>query len=156
MDFGATRLRAALVVEVVATLLVLPPVGRRLHATCGINGDDEVRYPLMARDMPVRGVWFDLHVRGERTREKPPLLPWMIAAFARIRVSVTEARAQLPVGPAPIVTVIDTFLLAFARADLLPPGAGGVDGEHRLCRGWDRPAAQGQDVRRSSCLPARG
>jgi len=103
-----------------ATLLVLPPVGRRFNATCGINGDDEVRYPLMARDIPVRGMWFDLHVRGERTREKPPLLPWMIAAFARIRGSVTEAPAQLAVGLAPIVTVIATFLLAFGRVDLLP------------------------------------
>jgi len=28
MDFGATRIRAALVVAVVATLLVLPPAGR--------------------------------------------------------------------------------------------------------------------------------
>lgn len=61
MDFGATRIRAALVV---ATLLVLPPAGRRLIATGGINGDDEARYSLMARDMLVRGVWFDLHVRG--------------------------------------------------------------------------------------------
>lgn len=114
MDFGATRIRAALVVAVVATLLVLPPVGRRLIATGGINGDDEARYPLMARDMLVRGVWFDLHVRGERTWEKPPLLPWMIAAFALIRGSVTEASAQLPVGLATIVTVIATFLLADA------------------------------------------
>ncbi len=121
MDFGATRLRAALVVAVVATLLVLPPVGRRLNTTGGINGDDEACYRLMAREMPVRGVWCDLHVRGERTWEKPPLLPWMIAVFARIRGSVTEAPAQLPVGLAPIVTVIATFLPAFGRADLLPP-----------------------------------
>jgi 4-amino-4-deoxy-L-arabinose transferase-like glycosyltransferase len=115
MDFGATRLRADLVVEVVATLLVLPPVGRRLDATCGINSGDEVRYPLMARAMPMRGVWFDLHVRGERTREKPPLLPLTIAAFARIRGSVTEVPAQLPVGLTPIVTVTATVLLLRAR-----------------------------------------
>ncbi len=114
MDFGATRIRAALVVAVVAALLVLPPAGRRLIATGGINGDDEARYTLMARDMLARGVWFDLHVRGERTWEKPPLLPWMIAACARIRGRVTEATAQLPVGLATIVTVVATFLLADA------------------------------------------
>ena len=101
--------------DVGATLLVLPPVGRRFNAICGINGDDEVRYPLMARDLPARGVWFDLHVWGERTREKPLLLPWMIADFARTRGSVTEAPAQLPVGLAPIVTVIATSLLLKAR-----------------------------------------
>ncbi len=102
MDVGATRISAALVVALVATLLVLPRMGRRPIATGGINSDDEADYPLMARDMLVRGVWFDLHVRGERTWEKPPLLPWMSAAFARIRGSGTEAAAQLPVGRARI------------------------------------------------------
>ena len=111
---SATRIRAVLVVAVVATLLVLPPVGRRLIATGGINGDDEARYPLMARDMLARGAWFDIQVRGERTWEKPPLLPWMIAAFARIRGSVTEGTAHLPAALATIVTVIATFLLADA------------------------------------------
>jgi 4-amino-4-deoxy-L-arabinose transferase-like glycosyltransferase len=121
MDVGATRIRAALVVAVVTTRLVLAPAGRGLIATGGINGDDEAQYRLMGRDMLVRGVWFDLHARGWRTREKPPMLPLMIAAFARIRGSATEAPAQLTVGSAPILTVTATFLPAFGRADLLPP-----------------------------------
>ena len=121
MDVGATRIRAALIVAVVATLPILPPVGRRLIATGGINGDDEAHYSLMARDMLVRGVWFDLHAQGWRTREKPPMLPWMIAAFARIRGSGTEAPAQMTVGSAPILTVMAAFPPAFGRADFLPP-----------------------------------
>jgi 4-amino-4-deoxy-L-arabinose transferase-like glycosyltransferase len=108
---GARRVKAGLIVSLLAALLVLPPVGQRVIATGGINGDDEARYALMARDMLQRGAWFDLQVRGERTWEKPPLLPWLIAGFARMRGRVTEATAQAPVALATIVVILFTFLL---------------------------------------------
>lgn len=107
---GATRARAALFVSLIAVLLVVPPIGHRLIATGGQNGDDEARYPLLARDMLQRGVWFDLQVRGERSWEKPPLFPWAIAAFSWVRGRVTEATARAPVALATIATVLFTFL----------------------------------------------
>jgi 4-amino-4-deoxy-L-arabinose transferase-like glycosyltransferase len=108
---GATRVRAGLFVSLIATLLVFPPLGQRLIATGGYNGDDEARYPLLARDMLRRSVWFDLQVRGERSWEKPPLYPWAIAAFSRVRGRVTEATARAPVALAAVGTVLFTFLL---------------------------------------------
>jgi 4-amino-4-deoxy-L-arabinose transferase-like glycosyltransferase len=100
-----------LLVSLIAALVVLPPVGQRVIATGGINGDDEARYALMARDILQRGVWFDIWVRGERTWEKPPLFPWLIAAFARLHGSVNEATAQAPIALATIVVILFTFLL---------------------------------------------
>jgi 4-amino-4-deoxy-L-arabinose transferase-like glycosyltransferase len=106
-----TRLGGALVAVALAALLVLPPLGQRILATGPINGDDEARYPLLARDMLARGVWFDLHYRGELYRDKPPLYPWTIAAVSWIRGRVTEATAQAPVVLAAIGAVLGTFLL---------------------------------------------
>jgi 4-amino-4-deoxy-L-arabinose transferase-like glycosyltransferase len=108
---GSRRVKAGILVSLLAALLVLPPVGQRIIATGGINGDDEARYALMARDLLQRGAWFDLQVRGERTWEKPPLLPWLIAGFARLRGRVTEATAQAPIALATIVVILFTFLM---------------------------------------------
>jgi 4-amino-4-deoxy-L-arabinose transferase-like glycosyltransferase len=107
----ATRLRGALVVSVIAALLLVPPVGRRLLATGQTNGDDEARYALLARDMLARGVWFDLHYRGALFRDKPPLYPWTIAAVSWVRGRVTEGTAQIPVVLAGVTAVLCTYLL---------------------------------------------
>jgi 4-amino-4-deoxy-L-arabinose transferase-like glycosyltransferase len=106
-----SRVRAALLVSLVAALLVAPPLGRRLVATGPMNGDDEARYALLARDMLARGVWFDLHYRGALFRDKPPLYPWTIAAASWLGGRVTEATAQLPVAAAAVGAVLFTFLL---------------------------------------------
>lgn len=101
-----TRRRVALLVCVISTLLVLPPLGQRIIAP-----SDEVRFALLAKDMIERGVWFDLQVRGQRSWEKPPLYPWAIAAFSRVRGRVTEATAHAPIAGAAIGSVLFTFLL---------------------------------------------
>jgi 4-amino-4-deoxy-L-arabinose transferase-like glycosyltransferase len=93
-------------VSVVATLLVLPPIGQRVIAT-----SDEARFALLARDVLERGVWFDLQVRGKPYRNKPPLYPWSIAALSRLQGRVTEVTARAPVALAAIGTVLFTFLL---------------------------------------------
>jgi 4-amino-4-deoxy-L-arabinose transferase-like glycosyltransferase len=80
-------------------------------ATGGPNGGDEARFALLARDMVERGVWFDLRIRGELYRNKPPLYPWLIAAGSRLTGRVTEATAQAPVALAAIAAVLFTFLL---------------------------------------------
>ena len=108
----AGRARVAFVVCCLAAVLVFPPVGHRVLATGGNNGDDEGRYLLMARDILDRGALFDIQVRGERTWEKPPLLPWMIAAAARLRGrNVTEGTGQAPIAVATVAVVLFTFLL---------------------------------------------
>ncbi len=108
---GATQVRGALFVSLIAALLVLPPLGQRIIATGGFNGDDEARAVLLARNMVERGVWFDVHYRGALFRDKPPLYPWLIAAFSRVRGRVTEATAGAPVALATIGVVLFTFLL---------------------------------------------
>ncbi len=77
----------------------------------GPNGNDEARFALLARDMTERGAWFDLRIRGELYRNKPPLYPWLIAAGSRLTGRVTEATAQAPVALAAIAAVLFTFLL---------------------------------------------
>ena len=106
----ATRVRAALLVSLVAAVLVVPPIGQRILATGPMNGDDEARYALLARDMLARGVWFDLRYRGVVFRDKPPLYPWTIAGASWLGGRVTPATAQLPVALAAIATVLLTFL----------------------------------------------
>jgi 4-amino-4-deoxy-L-arabinose transferase-like glycosyltransferase len=100
------RWAAGIVVCLVAALLVLPPAGRQV-----LTSSDETRFVLLARDMLERGVWFDASVRDRQYRNKPPLYPWSIAAIARIRGSVDEFAAALPVALAAIGTVLATFLL---------------------------------------------
>lgn len=101
-----TRLRAALLVSLVAAVLVLPPLGQRIIAT-----SDEARFALLARDIIERGAWFDVQVRGKQYRNKPPLYAWSIAALSLPYGRVTEAAAHAPVALAAIGAVLFTFLL---------------------------------------------
>lgn len=102
----ATRVRAALFVSGIATLLVFPSLGQWIIATA-----DEARFALLARDAIERGAWFDLSYRGQLFRNKPPLYPWAIAAASRLAGRVTEGTAHAPVALAAIVAVLFTFLL---------------------------------------------
>jgi 4-amino-4-deoxy-L-arabinose transferase-like glycosyltransferase len=109
---AGTRARAVLLVTVVAALLVLPPIGQRVIATGGYNGDDEARSALLARDVIDRGVLFDVHYRWESPfRDKPPLYPWLIAAFSLLGGRVTEATARAPVALATIGVALFVFFL---------------------------------------------
>src|SRR5437879_13673107 len=81
--FAGTRAGAVLLVTIVAALLVLPPIGQRVIATGGYNGDDEARSALLARDVLDRGVLFDVHYRWEAPfRATPPRHPWLIPALS--------------------------------------------------------------------------
>src|SRR5437879_7207964 len=48
----------AVLVTLVAVVLVAPTLGQHVIAT-----SDEARFPLLARDMMTRGVWFEAYVR---------------------------------------------------------------------------------------------
>src|SRR5262245_66594495 len=91
----------ALLVILVAVVLVAPTIGQHVIAS-----SDEARFPLLARDMMTRGVWFEAYVREKLFREKPPLYPWLIAIFSRPGGAVTETTAQAPVVLAAIATVL--------------------------------------------------
>lgn len=103
------RVWGALLVCVVATLLILPAVGRQYITT-----SDEARFVLIARDMLERGVWFDTIVREKHYRNKPPLYPWSIAVLSRLSGGLTETTAGMPVALAAVAAVLCTFLLAEA------------------------------------------
>jgi 4-amino-4-deoxy-L-arabinose transferase-like glycosyltransferase len=98
--------RAGLLVALISALLVLPTVGHRI-----VQSGDEARFPLLARDMLERGVWFNAEVRGHVFREKPPLYPWLIAILATLQGRMDEGTAQAPVAVAAIATVWLTALL---------------------------------------------
>jgi len=106
----------ALLVILVAVVLVAPTIGQHVIAS-----SDEARFPLLARDMMTRGVWFEAYVREKLFREKPPLYPWLIAIFSRPGGAVTETTAQAPVVLAAIATVLVTAQLGAA---LFGPTAG--------------------------------
>ena len=106
----------AVLVTLVAVVLVAPTLGQHVIAT-----SDEARFPLLARDMMTRGVWFEAYVREKLFREKPPLYPWLIVIFSRPGGVVTETTAQAPVVLAAIATVLMTAQLGAA---LFGPAAG--------------------------------
>src|SRR5256712_2579970 len=106
----------AVLVTLVAVVLVAPTLGQHVIAT-----SDEARFPLLARDMMTRGVWFEAYVREKLFREKPPLYPWLIVIFSRPGGVVTETTAQAPVMLAAIATVLMTAQLGAA---LFGPAAG--------------------------------
>ena len=101
------RVRDALLVVLLASALVLPPIGQRLIPT-----SHEARFALLARDMLDRHVWFDAQIRQQPYRNKPPLHPWTIVAGSWWTGRVTEWSARLPSALATIATVLGTFLLA--------------------------------------------
>ncbi|MBI3826923.1 MAG: glycosyltransferase family 39 protein [Candidatus Rokubacteria bacterium] len=106
---GLSPVRGALLVSALAAALLLPPLGARVIAS-----SDEARFALLARDIVTRGAWLDARVRGEVYRNKPPLLPWAIAALSRPAGGVSAATARAPVAAAAIATVAITFLLGHA------------------------------------------
>jgi 4-amino-4-deoxy-L-arabinose transferase-like glycosyltransferase len=109
-----SRVTLALLVSLIAALLVVPPIGHRIIATGGFNGDDEARSSLLARDMIDRDAWFDLHYRWSAPlpfRDKPPLFPWAIGLLSWPGGRVTETTARGPVALATIAVVLFTFLL---------------------------------------------
>jgi 4-amino-4-deoxy-L-arabinose transferase-like glycosyltransferase len=57
---------------------------------------EEGRRALLAIDVYENGNWFTPAVAGERYRNKPPLLPWMIAAAAAFTGGVNELAVRLP------------------------------------------------------------
>lgn len=113
---GRLGLARAAVVAVVAAMLVLPPLGQRVIAT-----SDEARFPLLARDMMVRGTWFEAYVRETLYRNKPPMYPWLIVLVSRVGGEVTEGTSQLPVALAAIAAVV---LAAFLGARLFDAATG--------------------------------
>ncbi len=118
------RCRAAVAVSLFAALLVFPPLGHRVIATGGYNGDDEARYPLLARDVLERGAWFAARYRwatGGVFRDKPPLYHWVIAIASLPSRAVTPLTARLPVATATLIVVLFTFFLG---ADLFTRRAG--------------------------------
>ncbi len=101
-----TSARFVCLAVLVVALLVLPTLGQRV-----IQAADEARFPLLARDMLERGVWFNAQVRGRVFHEKPPLYPWAIAVLAKVQGGLTETTAQIPVALAAVGTVWFTCLL---------------------------------------------
>jgi 4-amino-4-deoxy-L-arabinose transferase-like glycosyltransferase len=98
--------RLAILVALVGALLILPRLSHR-----EIIGSHEAVYPVVARDMLERGVWFDAQLRGEPYRFKPPLYPWAIALASWPAGRVTVTSARLPGALAAIGAVAATFLL---------------------------------------------
>jgi 4-amino-4-deoxy-L-arabinose transferase-like glycosyltransferase len=104
---SGARPREALWIVLLAAALMLPPVGHRLVPT-----SHEARFALLARDMLERHVAFDVRIREQPYRNKPPLHPWTILAGSWWTGRVTEWSARLPSALATITTVLGTFLLA--------------------------------------------
>jgi len=105
-DARTSPARDALLVALVATLLIVPPLGRHLITYSG-----EARMALLARDMIERGVLFQARVEGQLYRNKPPLYPWTIALASLPGGQVTEMTAHVPVAGAAIATAVLTCLL---------------------------------------------
>src|SRR3989454_9685278 len=99
-----------------AVVLGAPTLGTHVSGP-----SDGARFPLRARDMMTRGVWFEAYVREKLFREKPPLYPWLIVIFSRPGGVVTETTAQAPVMLTTIATVLMTAQLGAA---LFGPAAG--------------------------------
>src|SRR5207245_366364 len=122
-----TSARFVCLAVLVVALLVLPTLGQRV-----IQAADEARFPLLARDMLERGVWFNAQVRGRVFHEKPPLYPWAIAFLAKVQGGLTGFYVALA-------------LAVFAKGPLgvLPLGVGGTwlwseYGPAGVGRLWDR------------------
>jgi 4-amino-4-deoxy-L-arabinose transferase-like glycosyltransferase len=110
------RLRAVLLVVLVAALLVLPRLGHR-----PITGAHEAVFPVVARDILARHAWFGAELRGVPYRNKPPLYPWTIAVASWPAGRVTEITARLPGALAALGAAAVTCLLG---ARLFGPRAG--------------------------------
>ena len=110
-------LRAALLVVLVGTLLILPRFGHR-H----VVGSHEAVFPIVARDILARHAWFHAELRGMPYRNKPPLYPWAIAVVSWPAGRVTELTSRLPgalaaIGAAAVTSLLGASLFG-ARAGL--------------------------------------
>jgi 4-amino-4-deoxy-L-arabinose transferase-like glycosyltransferase len=93
--------RPALGVGLVATLVVLLDLGRRILAT-----NDEARFALLAQDMLARGAWFFPRLNDIGYHSKPLLHAWLIALCSWPVGHVTQLTAVLPSALAGIGTVL--------------------------------------------------
>jgi 4-amino-4-deoxy-L-arabinose transferase-like glycosyltransferase len=75
-----------------------------------LNTAHEARFPLLARDMLERQVWFPAE-RGVLYRNKPPLFVWGIAGASWLRGAVTVGTALVPVVLGALIGVLFTALL---------------------------------------------
>jgi 4-amino-4-deoxy-L-arabinose transferase-like glycosyltransferase len=93
--------RSALGIALVATLVVLLDLGRRILAT-----NDEARFALLAQDMLNRGAWFLPRLNDIGYHSKPLLQAWLIALCSWPVGHVTQLTAVLPSALAGIGTVL--------------------------------------------------
>lgn len=93
--------RPALGVALLASLLVLLDLGRRILAT-----NDEARFALLAQDMLDRGAWFFPRLNDVGYHTKPLLQAWLIALCSWPVGHVTQLTAVLPSALAGIGTVL--------------------------------------------------
>jgi MprA protease rhombosortase-interaction domain-containing protein len=93
--------RPALGIGVLATVLVLLDLGRRILAT-----NDEARFAVLAQDMLTRGAWFFPQLNGAVYHSKPLLLAWLIAVCSWPAGHVTQLTAVLPSALAGIGIVL--------------------------------------------------
>ncbi len=115
------RVRGVLLVAAAAALLILPSLGQRVLAP-----SDEARFVLYARGVLERQAPFDVQVRAQLFREKPPLYAWLIALASLPGGRVTEATAQLPIALAAIAAVAFTFLIGEALLGVRVGALGGL------------------------------
>jgi 4-amino-4-deoxy-L-arabinose transferase-like glycosyltransferase len=97
----ATRVPVAVWVTLLWAIAVLPNLSVRSFVW------EEGRNAEIARDILKRGDFLEPYIYGVRWAEKPSLLPWLIAATARVTGGVDEWSARLP----PMLAVLFTALL---------------------------------------------
>lgn len=101
--------RERMLLALLAALTLLPLLGSR-----DLWHSDEPRYAQVAREIATSGDGVVMHLNGEVYREKPPLLFWLQALFARIGGGdVGPITARLPAALAGIAGVL--LLHAWAR-----------------------------------------
>ncbi len=94
------RVPAAVWVVLAWCIAVLPNLTvRSLVWDEGINAE-------LARDILARGNWLEPAIYGMRWNEKPSLLPWLIAAAARLTGGVNEWSIRLPAMLAVLMTAL--------------------------------------------------
>jgi 4-amino-4-deoxy-L-arabinose transferase-like glycosyltransferase len=98
--------RPALGIALLAAVLVLVDLGRRILAT-----NDEARFALLAQGMLDGGAWFFPQLNGIAYHSKPLLQAWLIALCSWPLGHVTQLTAVLPSALAGIGTALVVYAI---------------------------------------------
>lgn len=110
---GRSHWRDALGLLGIGIALLTFDVGARTFAT-----NDETRFPMLARDILVRGEWWLPRLNGVPHLNKPPLHAWLIALAAWPLGTVTDSSATVPSIVAALAVVLTTYWIALRLFDL--------------------------------------